>query len=80
MMVPPPFLLFGVQFQLISVDRKVQRCKTHNISLIRSAVLIQMKVARSYIERVVHHATKELLEEEMAKIDFIFINMCQILR
>jgi len=26
------------------------------------------------------HAAKELLEEEMVKIDFIFINMCQILR
>ena len=34
-----------------------------------------MKMARSYIERVVHRATKELLEEEMVKIDFIFINM-----
>lgn len=42
-----------------------------------------MKMARSSLLKEWYiHAAKELLEleEEMVKIDFIFINMCQILR
>ena len=43
--------------------------------------MIRMKMARSSLLKEWYiHAAKELLEEEMVKIDFIFINMCQILR